>query len=300
MQHPPSPPPPAASLPKTFWLSLAVLSVAFIAPLLSLAWFAFHSALYSYVLLIPAVSLYFAWQRSDDVLASDRQTRNLGWWPLAAGIGLLLWYGSARLSGGRWATQDYLALTILAWLLLAWALCIWFLDTARLRALAFPLGFLVFMVPLPTIAEAQLETFLQHGSALAARFFFMLSGTTVFVDGLVFQLPNITLQIAPECSGIHSSLALFITGILAGYIFLRSPGRRTILALAVIPLALARNGLRVFVIGELCVRIGPEMIHSYIHRNGGPLFFVLSLIPFFILLVILMKSEKKPTTAPRH
>ena len=279
---------------------VAVTTAAFLGPLISLAWFAFHSALYSYVLVIPAVSLYFAWQRKDDVLASGGQTRNLVWWPLGAGIGLLLWYGSARLCGEQWATQDYLALTISAWLLLVGAICIWLFDTERLRALVFPLGFLVFMVPLPTIAEAQLETLLQHGSALAAQFFFTLAGTTVFVDGLVFQLPNITLQIAPECSGIHSSLALFITSIIAGYIFLQSPGRRTVLALAVLPLALARNGLRVFVIGELCVRLGPELINSYIHRHGCPLFFVLSLIPFFILLVILVKSEKKPKTGLRH
>jgi exosortase/archaeosortase family protein len=54
-----------------------------------------------------------------------------------------------------------------------------------------------------------------------------------------------------------------------------------------------RNGFRIFTIGELCVHIGPEMIDSPIHHKGGPLFFALSLIPFFILLTWLHRSERR-------
>jgi exosortase/archaeosortase family protein len=65
------------------------------------------------------------------------------------------------------------------------------------------------------------------------------------------------------------------------------------LALFVIPLAILRNGFRIFVIGELCVHVSHDMINSWIHRKGGPVFFVLSLIPFFLLLAWLRKSEFK-------
>jgi len=134
--------------------------------------------------------------------------------------------------------------------------------------------------------------FLQHGSALAAHGFFQMTGATFLREGLIFQLPSITVRVAPECSGIHSSLVLFITSLVAGQLFLRSPWKRTILAVAVIPLALIRNGFRIYVIGELCTHIGPEMIDSPIHHRGGPLFFGLSLIPFFLLLYFLRKSER--------
>ena len=59
----------------------------------------------------------------------------------------------------------------------------------------------------------------------------------------------------------------------------------------VIPLAILRNGFRIFVIGLLCVHLGPQMIHSLIHRRGGPLFFVLSLIPFLFLLWLLRRGD---------
>jgi exosortase/archaeosortase family protein len=109
--------------------------------------------------------------------------------------------------------------------------------------------------------------------------------------GLVFQLPSITLNIASECSGIHSSVVLFITSLLAGYIFLQSPWKRIIFILVAVPLGILRNGFRIFTIGELCTHIGPQMIDSPIHHRGGPIFFALSLIPLFILLMILRKSE---------
>jgi hypothetical protein len=67
----------------------------------------------------------------------------------------------------------------------------------------------------------------------------------------------------------------------------------------VIPLAILRNGLRIFIIGQLCVRVSPGMIDSYVHRHGGPIFFAMSLIPFFLLLVILRKSESKSGQADK-
>ena len=82
-----------------------------------------------------------------------------------------------------------------------------------------------------------------------------------------------------------------MTSLLAGYIFTRSFSLRAILLLVVIPLSILRNGFRIFVIGELCVHFGPHMIDSPIHRRGGPVFFLLALIPLFLLLFCVRKYE---------
>ena len=188
--------------------------------------------------------------------------------------------------------DDYLAVMMISFLLFFFGICGLFLGREMLRATAFPLGLLVFMVPIPAFAMPAIDSFLQHGSAAAAQGFFSLSDTPFLRNGLAFQLPDITLQVAPECSGIQSSMVLLITGLVAGYLFLRTPWNRALLALLMIPLGLLRNGFRVFTIGELCVHIGPQMIDSPIHHKGGPIFFALSLIPLFILLVVLQKSER--------
>jgi exosortase/archaeosortase family protein len=86
-------------------------------------------------------------------------------------------------------------------------------------------------------------------------------------------------------------MVLVITAVLAGYLFLRSGWKRALLVVFVVPLAIVRNGFRIFVIGELCVHVSHEMINSPIHHKGGPIFFALSLIPFFALLIWLRKSE---------
>ena len=109
----------------------------------------------------------------------------------------------------------------------------------------------------------------------------------------VFQLPGIVIEVAQECSGIRSSWVLFITSVLASYLFLKSPWRRFILVAFVIPLGIVRNGFRILVIGLLCVHLGPQMIHSIIHKQGGPLFFALSLIPLFLLLWWLRRGESR-------
>ena len=109
----------------------------------------------------------------------------------------------------------------------------------------------------------------------------------------VFSLSTGAIQVGQECSGIRSSWVLFITSLVAANLFLKSSWRRALLVGFVIPLGIIRNGFRVFVIGMLCVHFGPQMIHSIIHRQGGPMFFALSLIPLFLLLWWLRRGEQR-------
>ena len=273
-------------------LSTAGLLLCFSLPLYRLVRFAIQSELYSYIILIPFISGYLVWLRRRSLPPCSSPDRRAAVIPLTIGVALLASYWAAALARTELGREDSLVLTTLSFLMFFGAACSLFLGKPTLRALAFPLGFLVFMVPIPMLLRTWMETFLQHGSAAVAFGLFKLAGTPVFSRGLSFQLPGFSMKVAPQCSGIHSSMALFITSLLAGYFFLRPRWKRATLALAVIPLALLRNGFRVFTIGQLCVHIGPEMINSYIHRHGGPIFFVLSLVPFFLLLFFLMKSDR--------
>ncbi len=290
---PPQPAPFQSPALRTFIVAVAVLILLFCLPLYHLVRFALQSSLYSYIVLIPFVSLYLAWQRRSAEPDHSTPNRPLAFLLFGIGLAALGGWSIPLLSGASFAREDSLALTTLSFVGFFAGICIWFLGRQTLRVFLFPLSFLIFMIPMPVALESAIETVLQYGSATVAHGLFVITGTTVFADGLIFQLPGITLKIAPECSGIHSTLALLITSIVAGSFFLRSPGRRAVLALAVFPLALLRNGFRVFVLGELCVHISPDMIDSYIHHHGGPIFFVLSLIPFSLLLLLLIRSERK-------
>lgn len=285
---------PSQPARRDYWWVLAIAAVigAFSWPLFELGRFSLGSEVYSHILLVPLVSGYLIWTQRSLLPRRAAFSVRAAIVPVAAGGLVLLIYFALKSAGWKPPPADALALTTLAFLLLLTGTLAAFLGWAVIRAIAFPLGFLVFMLPMPGWIERGIETFLQHGSASVAYGLFTIAGTPVLRQDLVFQLPGIALEVARECSGIRSTLALFITSVVAGHLFLQSPWRRTLLAVAVIPLALLRNGVRIFTIGELCVRISPEMVHSYIHRQGGPIFFLLSLIPFSLFLLLLARSER--------
>ncbi len=270
-----------------------LLVLIFIKPLIQLSIHAAATELHSQILLVPFISAYLIYIQFDQL--PRRYTTSLKSVLVCFSIGAAALYGIWHLNASNYplSKNDFLGLMVFSFLSFLLAGGFFFLGGEWIAALAFPVGFLIFMVPLPDAAVEWMETASKHGSAEAANMFFHLSGTPVLRDSTIFQLPGIVIEVAQECSGIRSSWVLFITSLLASHMFLKSPWRRAILVFLVIPLGLLRNGFRIMVIGLLCVHIGPHMIHHMIHKRGGPFFFVLSLIPLFLLLWWLRKGEKE-------
>jgi len=264
---------------------------AFAQPLLALISFAAGSDLYSYILLIPFVSGYLLYIRRNQLPKDYVVDLPVGMAFLTAGFGLFAltyWLHFVEHSSAK---ADYLAPQTLSFLCFLWAGGFFFFGRRWMQAAAFPLAYLIFLVPMPDVMANALETASKYASAEVANVLFHLSGTPVLRGGLVFQLPNITIEVAQECSGIRSTWVLLMTSILAANLSLRTPWRRLVLVAFVIPLAMLRNGFRILVIGLLCVNVGPQMIHSAIHHHGGPVFFALSLIPLLLALWWLRRGE---------
>jgi len=239
------------------------------------------------------VSAYLLYIRRDQLPKNYASDVPLGILFLVAGLAVLAFTHSLDLAGRALSVNSRIVLLTFSFLFCLAAGGFFFLGRRWIRAAAFPLGFLIFMVPMPDAMADALETASKYASAEVANFLFYLSGTPFVRAGRIFQLPNITIEVAQQCSGIRSSWVLFMTSILAANLFLKTPWRRFVLVVFVIPLAILRNGFRILVIGLLCVNVGPQMINSVIHRRGGPLFFVVSLIPFLVLLWWLQKGESR-------
>ena len=283
-----------------FLVATALLGLCFCLPLYQLLRLALTDDLYSYIPLVPFVSLYLVYLRRQRMPVSFKTALVPAALSSFAGLVVLV-AGWLAFHETPAPGEEYLAANIFALLLLFAGICSVFLGKAFMRAYVCPIAMLAFAIPFPTGLRQGIETLLQHGSAVFAGLFFGLAGDPVMRDGLIFRLPDIVIQVAPECSGIHSTLVLTIVSIAGSWLFLRSPWKRTALVLAVIPLALIRNGFRIFVIGRLCIAFGPQMIDSPIHHHGGPLFFVLSLLPFLLLLIFLRKTEgtnREPSNKP--
>jgi exosortase C (VPDSG-CTERM-specific) len=269
---------------------VVLLTLLFILPLTRLMLYAANSDLHSHILLVPLIAGYLLYTQRRPPVATHRSS--IGGMLLLGGIGL-----AALAAGIGWreslSVNDDLALMALAFVSFVAAGGFLFLGSKWMAAAAFPVAFLIFMVPLPDAAVNWLERASALASAEAAALYFNMAGTTLVRHGTVFELPGIVLAVAQECSGIRSSWVLFITSLLASHLFLRTPWRRIVLVAFVIPLGILRNGFRILVIGLLCVHVGPHMIDSIIHRRGGPLFFALSLVPLFLLLWWLRHGERR-------
>jgi exosortase C (VPDSG-CTERM-specific) len=267
---------------------VAVITLAFVQPLTRLLLYTAQSELLSYLPLVPFVAgyLFYVQRRASSVphrgsIIGAAIVCSIGVTALIAGIA----------DRECLSVNDFLALMALSYLSLAVAGGFLFLGSKWMAAAAFPIAFLIFLVPLPDRAMNLLETASVLASADVAALFFTITSTPVLRDGTVFALPGIVIRVAQECSGIHSSWVLFITSLVACHLFLNSSWRRIILVAFVIPLGIVRNGFRILVIGLLCVHIGPHMIDSPIHHQGGPIFFVLSLVPLVLFLAWLRRSE---------
>lgn len=270
----------------------SVLVLCFAKPLYDLFGFCLKTDLFSHILLIPFISAYLVWHAKDTLpRPSSSRSRPLTLSFATLGAVALAAYFALAFSGHTLSEADYLSLTTLSFVSLLLATALWFLGKPLSRALAFPLGFLFFLVPFPDAVTTAVEVGSQHASANAYAWLMDLSQATYFRNGLVFTLPGLTIQVAQECSGIRSSFVLFLTGLLAGHMFLRSPWKKALLALFVFPLGIARNAFRIYLLSMLSAHWDPSIIHSPLHHRGGPIFFVLSLIPFFILLFCLRRSD---------
>ena len=109
--------------------------------------------------------------------------------------------------------------------------------------------------------------------------------------GLIFILPQVSIEVAKECSGIRSTQALLITCLLAGHLFLRANWRRAALLVAAVPVLIIKNGVRIATLTLLAVRVDPSFLTGRLHHQGGFVFFALAMLILLPLLWLLQKTE---------
>jgi exosortase len=280
-----------------FALLAAVTVALFRAPLSLLGHFAFEREEYSHIVLIPLISASLLLLERKRVFAIVRSAWSSGTALLAAG-GVL--YGLGRRSSSL-NENDRLFLTILAVVLMwlgAFLLCY---GLPAFRAGVFPLLLLFLVTPTPDAVLDRVIFWLQTGSAEVSYAIFQAFGVPIFRTGFVFALPGVTIEIAKECSGIRSTLALLITSLVAGHLLLRSVWRKAAFTLATVPLVIVKNGLRIVTLSLLSVYVDPSFLTGRLHRDGGTVFFLLALVLLAPVLLFLQRSERaNELQAPRR
>jgi exosortase len=259
----------------------------------SLAQLAWSNPEYSHVLLVlPIVLGFLLTEKSESDLEPTLVKKPTKMLFAAAAILWLVGVALAAASGSSLTLQVggvVLALWMTVGMVYGWGF---------FRASLFPMMFLLLLIPLPAEGVAKLTQLLQAGSTSAAYWMFKAAGVAVTRQGFVLSLPSMDIEVAKECSGIRSTVFLFLTALVLGKWYLPSSMRRVLLALAVLPIGIFRNGLRIFVLSMLGSYVDEGWLEGNLHHRGGAVFFVLGLALIVLLLSYLRSNGRK--SAPRR
>ena len=273
-----------------FLVLIAVSLLIWWHPLISSIALALRDDRYTHILLILPVSITLIcaeWKASD---ASSESRPSFDYLLLAAAVVAAV---LARLQIFALRPDQQLAAQMLA-LVVCWiaSFRLAFGSRAFRRAL-FPLCFLLWMVPIPDVLLNPIVRGLQAGSVASAHFLFAICGVPVAQDGTLLAIPGLTIEVARECSSIRSSLMLVVTTMILAQISLRSFWRKALVVAVAIPLSVAKNGLRIFVLGMLTTRVDRSYITGRLHHQGGIIYFVLALAAIVLLIWAIGHGEKK-------
>ena len=245
---------------------------------------------FSQIPLIPLVSAFLIYEKRNSIFVEI----SFGW---LSGVALmtpgLFLLSVVRLNPSGFSSPNLVSLLMFA-IFLVWLGAFLLLFGMRaFRAACFPLLFLLFMIPIPEPALSKIIYLLQAGSSAMTETFFGIARVPYHRQGFVFDLPGFAIRVAEECSGIRSTLALLITTTLAAYLFLKSPWKRLILCVAVVPIAVFKNGLRIATLSTLAVYVDPAFLTGNLHHHGGVVFFLIALLPLALLLKLFQRSERQ-------
>jgi len=237
---------------------------------------------FSHGFLIPIVSLYFVYERRKQYSVLSPSSH----W---AGLALLLFGVMLYLLGNLAAeffTMRFSMLVVLGGIIL------FLLGKEFFKTLLFPLVFLVFMIPIPSVLMDRITFPMQlFASKVAARSLDLI-GIPVLREGNIIQLANTFLEVAEACSGIRSLISLLALSVVFAYFSQNTTWKRIVLVLSTFPIAIIANAARVTGTGILAHHYGDQVAQGFFHGFSGWILFVVAFVCLFIVGSLLSKVRK--------
>lgn len=221
--------------------------------------------------IVLAVALWLIYRQWPAFMAAQATTRPSAWgWPLLA-VGLV---GYAL---GR--SQDILVFEVGSAIWLLAALALLFVGPRGLRLLAFPLFFMLFMVPLPGTLTDALTMPMKLAVSHVAESVLHTAGYPIARSGVVLHVGAYQLLVADACAGLYTLFSLEALGLL--YLNLvrhDSALRNTFLAILIVPISFMANVFRVVVLVLVTFHFGDEAGQGFLHGFAGLVLFVTALL----------------------
>jgi exosortase len=234
---------------------------------------------YSHGFLIPLISGYIIWRNLEALRTSPAIPDFRGFFIFLVGISLLVvGYAAFESSIRRYS----LIITIMG--------LIYFLLGKQIsKILLFPVGYLIFMIPMPYIFFKSMAVHLRFISTKVTYTFSEFLGIPIIQDSAILFLPNVTLEVADGCTGIQSIIAVMAMAVLFAYFTQRSLTSKIILVVLAIPLAVIGNMFRLVITVYLAYHYGECVVKGAVHQAQG-------ILNYMIVGGIIKKIEIKLST----
>ena len=245
---------------------------------------------YQHGMLVVAVFWWLLWRKREELQALPKAGN-----PLAGGavlgFGLFLYFVGHSQSIPLFEVSAHIPI-FTGVLLLVW-------GPAAVRALWFPLLFLLFMVPLPGFVLVAMTSQLKQHVSVVSEALLYHAGYPIARDGVTISIGPYRMLVADACSGLNSIFSLAALGVLYMHLTFRSHWLRSgALLLAIVPIAFVANVIRVIALILITYHLGDEAGQGFLHNASGVLLFVVALlvlIAFDVLLAGLFRLTHKPT-----
>ncbi len=257
-------------------------------PIASTLRLALGSDAYTHILLILPLSAALIYFERGEVLCRPPSKRWVGWAILSAALLVRACTAAIVNFGTTDVILSFSVFGLVLWWIGSVILCF---GVETFHSLLFPLCFLFLVVPVPNELVNWMTQTLQYQSALGATLLFRIAQVPVTRDGLILSIPGLDLEVAPECSSIRSSTMLIVITLVLAHLFLRSRWRKIVLLAASLPLAVVKNAVRIFTIGQLGTRVDPAYLNGRLHRHGGIVFLAMAVMIVIVLSLVLRQSE---------
>ncbi len=276
------------------FLALGFVSLVLLSrPLYLLGTLAYADDRYTHTLVVPLVSASLVWLNRSRIFVESRYSYWGGLPILLAGIAL---WGAVE--GHLSASGDVnLSLGVLAMIIVWTGVLVLCYGFTPLQKAAFPFLFLLFMIPLPDGLMNAAVFGLQKGSAGVTAALFGLIRMPFIQDGFRFALPGVNIEVAEECSGIRSTLSIFLIGLLAAELFLKSNWSRIRFMLLIVPVVIFKNAVRIATIAWLGVYVDRSFFFGNLHHYGGFPFSLIALAILGATLLLLRNRKAAPVPA---
>lgn len=272
-----------------------ILSVAlFWRPFLALVRFAFANDDASHTVLIPFIGAWLVYVAQKQIFQRISFDYPLSGILFTISAIAYIWTRRFAASLAPTALLTGYALTlVIVWI----AGFVLFFGREASKQARFSLLFLFLAIPIPDALLSRLIYLLQKGSADIAQVIFDLAGVPALREGFVFHLAHVNIEVAKECSGIRSSMALLIMALVVGHLFLRSFWKQAVFVIAGLLIMLVKNGIRIATLTILASYVDPGFLYGRLHHEGGVVFFLIGLGLLLPVYWLLRRGEAPPSPA---